>query len=79
METGATVRAAVLDVAKTERLVDLSLKLEFLDNCIDEGSNCQSRSKVKFCFMPPVSVALHMKLSIRTGQEIHIHGIYFST
>lgn len=47
LETGCTVRAAVLDVAKTERLVDLSLKPEFLDKSRDENSNGQTHKKVK--------------------------------
>ncbi|CAK7342219.1 unnamed protein product [Dovyalis caffra] len=46
VETGAIVRAAVLDVAKTERLVDLSLKLEFLDKSRDKSSNSLTHKKV---------------------------------
>ncbi|EEF30787.1 programmed cell death protein, putative [Ricinus communis] len=45
VETGSTIRAAVLDVAKTEHLVDLSLKPEFLDKCTDEKSNSQTHKK----------------------------------
>lgn len=46
METGSTVLAAVLDVAKTERLVDLSLKAEFINKSREETSGTQSRKKV---------------------------------
>jgi rRNA biogenesis protein RRP5 len=31
LERGSVIRASVLDVSKIERLVDLSLKLEFVD------------------------------------------------
>ncbi|KAG6744902.1 hypothetical protein POTOM_051543 [Populus tomentosa] len=46
VKAGANVRAAVLDVAKTERLVDLSLKLEFLDKSRDKSSNSLTHKKV---------------------------------
>ncbi|KAF9664808.1 hypothetical protein SADUNF_Sadunf16G0056600 [Salix dunnii] len=45
VEAGAIVRAAVLDVAKTERLVDLSLKLEFLDKSRDKSFNSLTHKK----------------------------------
>lgn len=45
VKAGANVRAAVLDVAKTERLVDLSLKLEFLDKSRDKSSNSLTHKK----------------------------------
>ncbi|KDP21906.1 hypothetical protein JCGZ_03044 [Jatropha curcas] len=45
VETGSTVRAAVIDVAKRDHLVDLSLKPEFLDKSIDKGSTNQTHKK----------------------------------
>ena len=45
-ERGSTVQAVVLDVAKTERLVDLSLKPEFLDRHKEDSSNSQAGKKV---------------------------------
>lgn len=45
VKAGANVRTAVLDVAKTERLVDLSLKLEFLDKSRDKSSNSLTHKK----------------------------------
>ncbi|KAJ6749871.1 hypothetical protein OIU85_000496 [Salix viminalis] len=45
VEAGAIVRAAVLDVAQTERLVDLSLKLEFLDKSRDKSFNSLTHKK----------------------------------
>ena len=44
-ERGSTVQAVVLDVAKTERLVDLSLKPEFLDRHKEDSSNSQADKK----------------------------------
>lgn len=44
-ERGSTVQAVVLDVAKTERLVDLSLKPEFLDRHKEDSSNSQAGKK----------------------------------
>uniref|UniRef100_A0A2N9FCM1 S1 motif domain-containing protein n=1 Tax=Fagus sylvatica TaxID=28930 RepID=A0A2N9FCM1_FAGSY len=45
-EIGSRVRAVVLDVAKAECLVDLSLKPEFFDDNRGESSNNQSHKKV---------------------------------
>lgn len=60
MEAGAIVRAAVLDVAKTERLVDLSLKLEFLDKSRDKSFNSLTHKKVESCFkFLSGSISLH--------------------
>lgn len=47
-ETGSLVRAVVLDVASSERLVDLSLKPEFLDESRGESLKSKSHKKVKF-------------------------------
>ncbi|KAL2923175.1 rRNA biogenesis protein RRP5 [Bienertia sinuspersici] len=44
-ETGSTVRAVVLDVVKSERLVDLSLKPEFIEK--PERNACVSKKKRK--------------------------------
>jgi rRNA biogenesis protein RRP5 len=47
-ETGSLVRAVVLDVALSERLVDCSLKPEFFDETRGESLKSQSHKKVKF-------------------------------
>ena len=44
-ERGSPVQAVVLDVAKTEHLVDLSLKPEFLDRHREDSSNSQVGKK----------------------------------
>lgn len=51
LETGSIVQAAVLDVAKAERLVDLSLKPEFVDKSQEESSKGQIQKKVKPYFL----------------------------
>ncbi|XP_038881067.1 rRNA biogenesis protein RRP5 isoform X2 [Benincasa hispida] len=45
VETGSTIQAAVLDVSKTERLVDLSLKPEIVDNWMANNSSRQTSRK----------------------------------
>ncbi|XP_004303371.1 PREDICTED: protein RRP5 homolog [Fragaria vesca subsp. vesca] len=45
VETGSIVRAVVLDVAKAEHLVDLSLKPEFITNLKQESSKSQTHKK----------------------------------
>jgi translation initiation factor 2 alpha subunit (eIF-2alpha) len=63
VKAGVNVRAAVLDVAKTERLVDLSLKLEFLDKSRDKSSNSLTHKKVESCFKClSGSVSLHTQI-----------------
>lgn len=47
VETGSTVRAVVLDVAKAENLVDLSLKQEFTNKLEDESFKSQTHKKVR--------------------------------
>lgn len=47
VERGSTIQAAVLDVSKTERLVDLSLKAELVDKWKGENSSRQTNRKVK--------------------------------
>lgn len=49
-ESGCIIRAAVLDVAKTERLVDLSLKPELLDRPRVETSTNNTGKKVEIFF-----------------------------
>ncbi|XVF75995.1 hypothetical protein PTKIN_Ptkin13bG0232000 [Pterospermum kingtungense] len=44
-KAGSIVQAAVLDVAKAERLVDLSLKPEFIEKCRGESSKGQTHKK----------------------------------
>ncbi|XP_050226780.1 rRNA biogenesis protein RRP5 [Mercurialis annua] len=45
VEPGSTFRAAVLDVARTEQIVDLSLKPEFVSKLSNENSNSQTHKK----------------------------------
>ncbi|KAJ8754493.1 hypothetical protein K2173_005654 [Erythroxylum novogranatense] len=45
VETGSHVQAVVLDIAKTEHLVDLSLKPEFLNKALEKSSNGQVQTK----------------------------------
>lgn len=47
---GSTVRAFVLDIAKTEGLIDLSLKPQFLSTAKDVGFNSSSSKKVRFSY-----------------------------
>ncbi|CAI9772530.1 unnamed protein product [Fraxinus pennsylvanica] len=46
LERGSIIRASVLDVSKIERLVDLSLKLEFIDKSKGERSTVLTHKKV---------------------------------
>lgn len=45
VKTGSIVQAVVLDVAKAERLVDLTLKPEFVNRSKEESSNRKNHSK----------------------------------
>ena len=56
METGSIVQAAVLDVAKAERLVDLSLKPEFVEKFREESSKGSTQKKVKPYFLLSISM-----------------------
>lgn len=47
MEAGSTIQAGVLDVSKTDRLVDLSLKPELVDKCKGKSSSRSTTRKVK--------------------------------
>ncbi|KAF3619368.1 putative Alpha/beta-Hydrolases superfamily protein [Capsicum annuum] len=47
VETGSSIRTAVLDVSKIERLVDLSLKPVFVDKSKKETTNSQTQKKRK--------------------------------
>lgn len=49
METGSSIRTAVLDVSRIERLVDLSLKPAFVNKSKKETTNGQAQ-KVFFEF-----------------------------
>lgn len=46
VETGSVIQAAILDVAKAERLVDLSLKTVFIDRFSEESSSRQAQKQV---------------------------------
>ncbi|KAH9737713.1 rRNA biogenesis protein RRP5 [Citrus sinensis] len=46
VETGSVIQASILDVAKAERLVDLSLKTVFIDRFREANSNRQAQKKV---------------------------------
>lgn len=45
VESGSVIQAAILDVAKAERLVDLSLKTVFIDRFREANSNRQAQKK----------------------------------
>ncbi|KAL6997499.1 hypothetical protein U1Q18_007623 [Sarracenia purpurea var. burkii] len=45
LKSGSIVRAAILDVAKIERLVDLSLKPSFVDRLNEENSKVETNKK----------------------------------
>ncbi|CAN1306960.1 rRNA biogenesis protein RRP5 [Linum perenne] len=45
VDTGSIIKAAILDVAKSERLVDLTLKPEFLNKFRDQSSSKKSQKK----------------------------------
>lgn len=47
VEIGSVIRAVVLDVAKAERLVDLSLRPELIDKSKEQSSSKNSQKKVK--------------------------------
>ena len=68
-ERGSTVQAVVLDVAKTERLVDLSLKAEFLDRQKEESSNSQTGKKV-------VLKLILLELSLRCRYSLSSTSIF---
>lgn len=51
MKEGSIVQAAVLDVSKAERLIDLSLKPEFVDKFLGESSKGQTHKKVMPYFL----------------------------
>lgn len=46
MDNNLIVKAAVLDVSKIERLVDLSLKAEFINSSKEESSTVKTLKKV---------------------------------
>lgn len=48
LKTGSTIRAAVLDVAKIERLVELSVKPTFVDKLKEKTSSMEANKKVGF-------------------------------
>lgn len=52
-ENGSTVRAAVLDIAKVDRLVELSCKPEFVNKLKEETSSSQTHKKVVLNCSPP--------------------------
>ncbi|KAL9251634.1 rRNA biogenesis protein RRP5-like protein [Drosera capensis] len=58
VEVGSSVRAMVLDISKAERLVDLSLKLEFVERLAKNDSEVQS-SKKKRKKVSPKDLKVH--------------------
>lgn len=46
VETGSSIRTAVLDVSKIERLVDLSLKPAFVNKSKKETTNSQAQKVI---------------------------------
>lgn len=64
MEKGSVVRAFILDLAKSEGLVDLSLKPEFISSAKVEGSKSLSSKKVSLTMLHYLYVIIE-KYSIR--------------
>lgn len=52
VETGSTVRAVVLDVAKAEHLVDLSLKQQLTNKLKEESVRSRTHKKVRTNSLP---------------------------
>lgn len=50
LKTGSTIQAAVLDVAKIERLVELSVKPAFVDKLREKTSSMETNKKVGLRF-----------------------------
>ena len=70
LESGSVVEALVLDVAKAERLVDLTLKPEFF-NSSQESSISRTNKKVSILSCPsPISCLLsHIHTLVPRGRE----------
>lgn len=73
-EIGSCVRAIVLDVAKAEHLVDLSLKPEFFDDYRGESSKSQSHKKVKF-YALYLGALYHFSVWCGIGVILHYDGL----
>jgi hypothetical protein len=50
LEKGSVVEAFVLDVAKAEKLVDLTLKPEFMNISREKSSTSHTKKKVELLF-----------------------------
>jgi len=70
LEGGSVVEALVLDVAKAERLVDLTLKPEFF-NRSQESSISRINKKVNIlsCFSPISCLLAHNHILVPRGRE----------
>ncbi|KAL4021140.1 hypothetical protein IC575_019931 [Cucumis melo] len=66
VETGSTIQAAVLDVSKTERLVDLSLKPELVGKWMGKSSSRQTNRKKR---MAEALTHLEMNQAVHTVVE----------
>jgi len=70
LESGSEVEALVLDVAKTERLVDLTLKPEFF-NSSNESSISRTNKKVSIlsCTSPVSCLHAHIHIFVLRHRE----------
>lgn len=62
VESNSVIQAAVLDVSKIERLVDLSLKPEFINRAKKESSRSKTLTKV----------CLYVITSIMSGRSPYV-------
>lgn len=73
VDVGSSVRAMVLDISKAERLVDLSLKLEFVERLAKNDSEVQS-SKKKRKKVSPKDLKVHATVNaiVETVKEEYL-------
>ncbi|KAK2985370.1 hypothetical protein RJ640_029327 [Escallonia rubra] len=73
VKAGSKVRAAVLDIARMERLVDLSLKPEFVHRSTEEGSSVQTHKKVYLSSLAPFTCSLLQKRKGGAHRDLEVH------
>lgn len=74
MEKHSVVRAAVLDVSRTERLVDLSLKPEFVNKTKEENSTSKTLKKV--CHSPYKEKVYLRRFRLVVAKQFGIFSVY---
>lgn len=75
MERGSVVEALVLDVARAERLVDLTLKPELINRSRERSSMSHTKKKVEHFLLPqppppPIFFNLNVYHFFSYGKEI---------